>query len=324
MEEILYTQRKKRRSNKIKKKNVVFSVISLVILISYTVCLFFILGWGLVSSFKNQYNFTLYPGKFFPDHSLYKLLKSKGLVDNAFQYYFGNYINQFKHVKYVIPQTGESVGLIRMFIYSVYWGAGSAFLNVFTTALVAYVCSRFAKRMFSKIIYIGIVFVMSIPLIGTAPAQLEMINRFQLYDNLLLVPAMKISFTSSYFLVFYSIFQGIPTSYREAAEIDGAGHWTIYFRIVMPMASSTLAAVFILLFITYWNDYSTPMMYLPSYPVLARGLYEITIGQQSRDPGVHTGIKLAAAYTIALPPFIFFIVFREKIMGNIAIGGLKG
>ncbi|MGN1076965.1 MAG: carbohydrate ABC transporter permease [Candidatus Gallimonas sp.] len=291
----------------------IFLLVSLLVLLAYTLFLAFILGWGLISSLKSGLDFILFPGNLFPSR-------------NFGGFHFENYVTAFQGMKVPLDR-GKVDGFVyadTMLLYSLYWTVGSAFLNTFTITLVSYCCARFKNRMFSKIIYFVTVFAISIPLIGTMPSQMKLVTKLGLYNNLLLMPAFKISFISTYFLVFYSLFVKIPVSYREAAEIDGAGHWTIFLRITLPMVSNTFIAVFILLFIQYWNDYSVPMMFLPSYPTLAQGLYELMNGQASRDPNMHSGVKLAAAFIVALPPFVLFIVFRKKIMENVSMGGIKG
>ncbi len=197
----------------------VFLIISLIVLSAYTILLFLLLGWGLINSLKHEFNFTLYPAKLFPEHDLMEIAIKTGSVKNGFEYYFGNYLNAFKLVKLTIEETGDVVYMPHMLLYSIYWAVGSSFLNVFTTALVAYCCARFSSKMFSKIIYYTIVFIIAIPLIGTMPAQLRLVSDLRLYNNLLLMPALKLSFTSSYFLVFYSIFRRVPDSFREAARV---------------------------------------------------------------------------------------------------------
>lgn len=311
MENALQTK-KRTRSGK-KSTSVVFLAIALVVLIAYTLFLFFLLGWGFVASFKSDLDFILYPDK---------LLPAKELGG----FHFKNYITAFKGMRVPLNR-GQSEGYVyadKMLLYSLYWVVGSALLNTFSTMLVAYCCARFHNKLFSKIIYVGTVFAISIPLIGTAPAQMKLVSQLHLYNSLLLMPAFKLSFISTYFLVFYAIFLKVPAGFREAAEIDGAGHWIIFFKVNFPMVMNTAVAVFILFFIQYWNDYSVPMMYLPSYPTLAQGLYELMNGQASRDPRMHTGVSLAAALMVAVPPLVLFVAFRSKIMANVSVGGLKG
>jgi multiple sugar transport system permease protein len=87
------------------------------------------------------------------------------------------------------------------------------------------------------------------------------------------------------------------------------------------MVGSTIAAVFILYFIQFWNDYQLPMIFLPLKPTVSYGLYKF---QNNVNTTMSTPIKLCAAFVSAVPVIILFIAFRNKIMGNVAMGGIKG
>ena len=113
-------------------------------------------------------------------------------------------------------------------------------------------------------------------------------------------------------------------TYAESAKIDGAGHATIFFRIMLPLAKPSLFAVGIITFIGYWNDYYAPYMYLRNYPTLAVGIYQmssdITTGANSYDYPA-----LFAIMTISVVPIIvLFSIFQKTIMENMVAGGIKG
>lgn len=300
------------RSKTLKKKNLVFKIIALVILTAYAIVLLGSLFWGILASFKHTLDFSVYPEKLFPTYA-------------GFQ--FKNYYTAYMIMHVVIDTAAGGsryVYMEEMLLNSLIWVFGSAFFNTFTTVLVAYCCSRFSNQLFSKVIYFTTVVAITLPVIGSLPSQMSVVHWMQLYDNPLLIPVLKTSFISSYFLVFYGIFAGVPKSYREAAEIDGAGHWTIFFKIMLPFVSNTIIAVFVLSVIANWNDYSTPMLFLPSFPTVAQGLYDLMNGQSSRSELLNDAVGLAGAYLTAIPTLILFVVFRDRIMTNITMGGLKG
>ena len=133
---------------------------------------------------------------------------------------------------------------------------------------------------------------------------------------------LKANFLGMYFFVFYASFKNVPKSYSEAAQIDGAGHCSILFRIYYPIVFNAILTIVLLYFIQYWNDYQTPLIFLPSMPTAAYGLFKFqssTSGAASSIP-----IQLAACVFLALPIFVLFVIFKEKLIGNISIGGLKG
>lgn len=298
----------------IKRKVSIAKIIIFFVLICYTVFLFSMMGWAFFSSFKHKLDFILYPTSLFP---------SKELGG----WHFKNYITAYLTMNVKLDLAGGATKYVYaegLLLNSAIWIFGSVLLNTFTTALVSYCCARFSRKLFSKIIYFTTVFAISMPIIGSLPSQMRIIRFLHLYNSLMLIPATKISFISIYFLVFYAIFSKIPSSYREAAEIDGAGDWMVFFRIALPMVTNTLVAIFILNFITYWNDYTFPMMFLPSYPTLAQGVYDLINGQGSRNANLSDATALATSLMVALPPIIVFIIFRNKIMNNVTMGGIKG
>ena len=99
--------------------------------------------------------------------------------------------------------------------------------------------------------------------------------------------------------------------------MDGAGHWMIFWKFMLPLIGSTLSAVFVLQFIANFNDYYTPMIFVPNKPTIAYGLYMYKITPE--QPRV-----LAATIFSCLPVLVLFIISRNKIMGNVSVGGIKG
>ena len=138
-------------------------------------------------------------------------------------------------------------------------------------------------------------------------------------------------FTFIYLLVFYAAFKSVSWTYAEAAQIDGASHLRVFMEVMLPLVKTTVSAVFVLLFIEYWNDYYVPMIFMPNKPTLSYGLFRIQSSTDQIDlviDGVRQSLttprKLAACFMACVPILVVFIVFREKIMGNVTMGGIKG
>ena len=133
---------------------------------------------------------------------------------------------------------------------------------------------------------------------------------------------MKSYVTGLYFLSFYAALRVIPKDYEEAAYLDGAGNLRVMFNIMLPMASGVCATVFLLNFIGFWNDYQTPMVYMPGYPTLAYGLYYLcNVPRNDIDSSVP--MQLAGCMLMAIPLLILFIACNKKLLGNVSLGGLK-
>ena len=113
----------------------------------------------------------------------------------------------------------------------------------------------------------------------------------------------------------------MPQDYMDAAKVDGANNYSVYFRIALPMASKMFLTIALLVFVGKWNEYEGPTLFLPSHPVLAVGL--INYSNSYKADVSNIPMKLAGALIVSLPMFIIFLCFRNKLMGNISMGGLK-
>ena len=90
---------------------------------------------------------------------------------------------------------------------------------------------------------------------------------------------------------------------------------------MFPMVGTIFTTVMLMSFIGMWNDYQTPLLYLPSHPTLAYGIYDLSktnINDLNNVPA-----RVAGCVILLVPILTVFISFRKKIMGNISIGGIK-
>lgn len=113
----------------------------------------------------------------------------------------------------------------------------------------------------------------------------------------------------------------IPESLSESAKIDGAGHVTIFFQIILPMVKPSLATLATLKFVWTWNDYQTPLVFLNS-----RELYTIQLGmkQFASESGSYYSLIMAAAVSAILPLIIVFLFCQRFVVDGIATGAVKG
>jgi multiple sugar transport system permease protein len=116
-------------------------------------------------------------------------------------------------------------------------------------------------------------------------------------------------------------FMGINNEIIESARMDGANHWTVYWRIVLPLVRPALATYMILRFIWTWNDYQYPLIFLRS-----KELYTIQLGMRSFADanGEFYSLIMAGAVSAILPLLIVFIFGQKHVIEGIAAGGVKG
>ena len=180
--------------------------------------------------------------------------------------------------------------------------------------------SRFNFRI-GKVIYGAVIVTMMLPIVGSAPSEISITQALGIYDTFIGAWIQKASFIGLYFLIFYDSFRFIPKDYVEAATLDGAGEFTIFFKIMLPLVKNTFVMVFLLLFIEYWNDYQTPLLYLPTHPTVMYATQQLS---QKGESGYGTPMKMASCIVVAIPLIVLFSVFSDKIMGDLTVGGVKG
>ncbi len=292
---------------KIFNQNILF-IILFIVLALYAVTLILPLGWGVMVSLMDQTQFELKPFAF-PDIC-----------------HFENYIKAFDLFKVTIAGTDansatEVVYIETMLLNSILYCVGCAFFSTLAPCLVAYITAKYNFK-FLKFINSFVIVAMILPIVGSAPSEMQIAKSLGLYNNIFGFWFMRFSFLGMYYLLFYATFKNLSWGYAEAAIIDGASNFTIMVKIMFPLISSTFGVIFLLFFISYWNDYTTPLLYLPSYPTIAVGLFKYY-----SSPGQESSLvpmQLTGCMMVMLPVLIIFIIFRNKIMGNVAIGGLKG
>lgn len=121
--------------------------------------------------------------------------------------------------------------------------------------------------------------------------------------------------------LFYTFFLGLPRELEEAARIDGAGPWRIYFRIVAPNAKPVYATVAILTFLTQWGSFLWPLMVTHSERVRPLPL---GIAAFYTLPPLQWGDIFAFGVMMVMPVLLIFIVFQRWFVKGVASAGLKG
>ena len=112
-------------------------------------------------------------------------------------------------------------------------------------------------------------------------------------------------------------------SYAEAAFIDGAGHFRTMVQVMLPLTRTIFGVLFLTQSIGLWNDYMCPIYFLPSYPTISYGAWLFQFNVENPEVAV-APIQLAGLLTLAVPIFVLFMIFKNKMMGSLTIGGLKG
>lgn len=276
-------------------------IVAFIILAVYSVSLLLPLLWMLMNSFKDG-----------TEYAMDVVAATTLRFPEAWK--FSNYANVFAEITY---NNVNFFGMLGDSIYFIVVGSG---LELFFTTAVSYVISKY-KFKGRNFIYSVAIFAMTMPIIGNMASGIKLRAAFGIYDNLLAVfftaGAGAFGFN---FLMLYAFFKSVPWSYAEAVFIDGGNHFTVFFRIMLPLAMPMVTTLFILSAIAGWNDYTTPMLYFPSFPNVAMGLYMVSQTLTRGDMSTY----YAALVITTVPVVALFAGFSDKIMKNYSIGGLKG
>lgn len=294
------------RSTKKRERITPLSIIIIVFLILYSLTLITLLVWGFISAFKDPFvDFPINPVGF----------PKKWITDNFQKVFY----------KFAIPiptATGEmKITLPLLFLFGFLYALGFAFTATLIPCITSYLCAKYKYR-FSKIVYLIVIITMILPIVGNLPAEIAMAKRFLLYDQIWGTWILKANFLGLYFIVFYNYFKTVPDAYIEAAKIDGASNLRVLLRIILPMARPIFFTVLLINFITFWNDYQTPLIYLKSTPTIAVGMYQMAMTNDNQLS--YVPCRMAAAVMMLTPVLIVFLAFHKKLLGNLTMGGIKG
>jgi ABC-type glycerol-3-phosphate transport system permease component len=296
-----------------------FAIGIAVVLVLYLISLCIPMLWALMTTLKSVEEFE--GGQF---EAIY--YEENKLWWPKYGATFKNYINAFKDFCIIVPtSTPGSLGIpfyiLDQFVNSLLYSVGCSVTVTAASLVMAYATARYAYRM-SSWIYTFALLALALPIVGSLPSEIAVSQQLGLYDTFLGLWIMRGNFLNTYFLIFFAQFKMIPRDYTEAAKIDGAHPFTIMTNIIFPLAGGTIATVFVLAFIGYWNDFQIPMVYLPSHPVAAYGMYRIQIAAETEWSSVPS--QMSGVLIMALPIIIFYGLFNRRLNVNLSVGGIKG
>lgn len=228
------------------------------------------------------------------------------------QWLFSNYIQAFK----VLSAGGKNVFV--MLINSMWLAVAKPTISILTASMASYVMSKY-KFPGRHVIWTTMIVMMIVPIYGAGASIYKMYQALHMYDSPLILLASITGLGGSMMII--AAFDGVSKTYMEAAFIEGAGHFRIFWRIMFPQVTGLLFALWIMAFIGAWNDYMGPIMYLPSFVTLSSGLYIYQVEQARK---LNTPVLFAGALMCIVPVVTLFIVFQDKFI-NLSYGsGIKG
>jgi putative aldouronate transport system permease protein len=209
---------------------------------------------------------------------------------------------------------------------------GGTGLSIVFTSIVAYAMSR-KKLKFKKILRGLNIFTMFFS--GGLIPYFVLINYLNLYDNFLvyIIPSMYSVYNMIILSAFFSV---IPDDLHEAAEMDGASEFTIWWKVYMPLAKPALATVALWSVVGHWNSYFTTMIYsnagksmitLQYYlmGVISRSNYSGDgVSQHILDQVTPTTVSYAAIILAIIPILLVYPFLQKYFTSGIQKGAIKG
>jgi multiple sugar transport system permease protein len=265
--------------------------------------------WILRTALSSNHALAAHPGDPLP----------VGLTSGGFERALG-----LQSTKEAVAQGGAGGGLEfwRYLINSVIVSTLITVCQIFFSSMAAYAFARLRWRGRDRMFGLFLAGLM-VPAIFTLLPNFVLIKQLGLVDTLLGIALPTMFMTP--FAVFFlrQFFMNVPREVEEAALLDGAGKIRIFFRVMLPMASTPIITLAVLTYITSWNDYFWPLMvsYSDSSRVLTVAL--AIFRAQTPQTGYDWSGLMAATLIAAIPMLLLFAVFARRIVSSISFTGIK-
>ena len=284
------------RMVKTPKNRVWISVLRHVPLIVILVAMLYPLLWMIAASLR-------------PNNEIFSSL---GILSS--HYTFDNYVSGW---------TGNgALNFSQYFVNSVIISALSVIGNLFACSLTAYAFARLEFPL-KRLLFALLLGTLLLPYHVTLVPQYILFNKLGLINTFAPLIAPHFLATDAFFVfLMVQFIRSLPADLDDAARIDGAGHWTVFTRIILPLALPAIGTTALFTFINTWNDFLGPLLYLGNsqlwtVPLGLNAFLDATGGQSSYG-------SLFAMATLSLAPLVgFFVAFQKLLIEGIATSGIK-
>ena len=274
-----------------KTGRIVGTVLKYVVLVAACLVVFLPILYVLLGSFKADNN-ELY------ENSAYAL-------PNGF--YFDNY--------YTALTTGN---VLKGFANTAILIVVCCFGTIITGTMTAFVVQRF-NTLLSKTVKGAFMVAVLLPNISMQVTVYQIINKLHLVDSMWALIIMWIGTDIVSIYIFIQFLSQISVSLDESGIVDGATYPRIYWSIILPNLKPAIATVLIMKFVTIYNDYYTPYLYMPENPVVSTVLQKIMQNTTVEIPVLFAGVILCI-----LPTLIIFLLLQKQVYAGMVAGAVKG
>lgn len=248
--------------------------------------------WMILGSFKTSSELIRIPPTFFPDNPT-----------------FANYNTLF---------TDPKLPLLRFYGNSAFVAVFNVLTNLFTSSLIGLLLAKYTfrgKRLLFSWFMLGMMI----------PGQITMIPGYLILAKIGLLNSLwgLVVFSGvNAFGIFMlrQFIETVPNELLDAARIDGASEWQIYWRIILPQLGAPLATLGILTFMENWNAYLWPMVVITS---IEKRTLPIILTWYNSQHGGNPGLTNAATILVILPILFVFLYFQRWIVQGFTMSGFK-
>jgi ABC-type glycerol-3-phosphate transport system permease component len=275
-----------------RKRPQIWRILLIIVLMLGTVITIAPFYWTLISSFKTPKEYYVFPPTWWPNP--FTLDNWKGLNDLE----VGNF-GSFTLNSVIVSVTGT-------------------LLTLLTSSMAGYI---FAKYNFKgrDLVFLGILSLMMIPFNVTMIPIYKLMVMLK-WNNTLIPLILTFGFYPFGIFLMRQFIHSIPSELIDAARIDGANEFDIYFRIILPLSTAALSALGIFVFVTLWDDFLWPFIILDK-----PALYTLPLGlSQFRGRlGMNVGGLAAGSMLAVLPVIIIYLAAQRRFIEGITMTGMK-
>ena len=244
-------------------------------------------------AFSPESDQYLYPIRFFPDH-----------------FTLDNYAHIF---------ADATLPIVRWFTNSVIVATSVTALVLMLSSLSAYAFARLQFPFRDQIFFILLISLM-VPVAATIIPSFLLLRDLKMLDTYHAIIWPGAASVGGIFLLRQHFFS-IPRDLEEAAVVDGAGRFRVYWQVCLPLVRSAMVALGIFTFLGSWNDLFWPFVVLSERVGLTLPVGLLILGQGSY---IQRGLAFAGAFISSVPPLILYSIFQRQIIQGITTAGLGG
>ncbi|GBG07002.1 sugar ABC transporter ATP-binding protein [Paenibacillus sp. MY03] len=274
-----------------KKFHAGWMTLAYIALIAVAICMIIPYIWMLSSSFKLNKDVFSFPMVWIPDN-----IRWQNYVDIWTRIPLGTFIMNTVKLSVIVT-----------------------LLQLLTSSFAAY---AFAKLRFRgrNLLFLSYIATIAIPWQAYMVPQFIMMRELGLNNTHLAIIFLQ-AFSAFGVFLMRQFYQGIPDELCEAARIDGLSEYGIWARLMLPLSKPALSTLTIFTFVTTWNDFLGPMIYLTKTELktIQIGL-RMFISQYSAE----YGLIMAASVVSIIPVLIIFLALQKNFVQGVASSGIKG